>query len=168
MKVVKDFLLTDEIIFDSKPDAVPYNYRISYKVSQICLIISMGCNAKSGCSLVKLHILANSLKTEEDIRNLLDYLSNRKAYIIVRFDPAMNRAIKYAISDELIFQLKNGTFKLTEKGKNLVQKINKDEILLSREKEYLKKIGTRLTNEKIETLMSAWRYQNVESKSNSN
>lgn len=40
------YLLTDEIIFDSKPDAVPYNYRISYKMSQIALIIGMCCNGQ--------------------------------------------------------------------------------------------------------------------------
>ena len=28
-----------DIIFDAKPDAVPYNYRISYKVTQLCLIM---------------------------------------------------------------------------------------------------------------------------------
>ena len=29
-----NYLLTNEIIFESKPDAVPYNYRISYKIVQ--------------------------------------------------------------------------------------------------------------------------------------
>lgn len=28
-----------DIVFDAKPDAVPYNYRISYKVTQLCLIM---------------------------------------------------------------------------------------------------------------------------------
>jgi len=32
-------LLKNGIIFDAKPDAVPYNYRISYKVAQLCLIL---------------------------------------------------------------------------------------------------------------------------------
>ena len=32
-------LLKNGIIFDAKPDVVPYNYRISYKVSIICLLI---------------------------------------------------------------------------------------------------------------------------------
>jgi hypothetical protein len=28
-----------DIVFNAKPDAVPYNYRISYKVTQLCLIM---------------------------------------------------------------------------------------------------------------------------------
>ena len=49
-----NYLLTNEIIFDSKPDAVPYNYRISYKIAQICLIVAKSCSGRAGCSLVKL------------------------------------------------------------------------------------------------------------------
>jgi hypothetical protein len=41
-----NYLLTDEIVFQSKPDAVPYNYRISYKIAQICIII---CKSSKGC-----------------------------------------------------------------------------------------------------------------------
>lgn len=44
--------------------------------------------------------------------NLLDYVNDRKEYIFVRFDPVVNRAIKYAIGDQLVFQLKNETFQL--------------------------------------------------------
>ena len=29
-----NYLLTNKIIFEAKPDAVPYNYRISYKIAQ--------------------------------------------------------------------------------------------------------------------------------------
>ena len=38
-----------DIIFDAKPDAVPYNYRISYKVTQLCLIMRI-CG-RGGCLL---------------------------------------------------------------------------------------------------------------------
>ena len=48
--------------------------------------------------------------------DLLDYVNNQIDYILVRFDPVVNRAIKYAIADELVIQQKNDTFKLTKKG----------------------------------------------------
>ena len=32
-------LVYTDIVFNAKPDAVPYNYRISYKVTQLCLIM---------------------------------------------------------------------------------------------------------------------------------
>ena len=60
-----NYLLTNKIIFEAKPDAVPYNYRISYKIAQICMIISKSCSGKSGCSLLKMHIISNALNTKE-------------------------------------------------------------------------------------------------------
>jgi len=53
-------LLKNGIIFDAKPDVVPYNYRISYKVSIICLLIYKCCG-RMGCSLIKMHIIASAL-----------------------------------------------------------------------------------------------------------
>lgn len=156
-----NYLLTNEIIFDSKPDAVPYNYRISYKMAQICLIIAKTCSGRAGCSLVKLHIISNALNTKECMQALEEYVNEKMSFMLVRFDPAVNRAIKYAITDKLVSQLKNGTFKLTDTGKELVKKIDKEDIL-QEEKIFLKELGLKLTNDKIEQLMSLWRYKNAE------
>lgn len=157
-----NYLLADEIIFDSKPDAVPYNYRISYKVSQICLIIALCCNGREGCTLIKLHIISNALNTQEYMNDLNSYLEEKSPGLLVRFDPAINRAVKFAFADNLIFQLKNGSFKLTDKGKELVREINADYNLMFQEKKILLKIGYRLSSNKIESLMSLWGYRNVE------
>lgn len=158
-----DYLLTENIVFDAKPEAVPYNYRISYKVSQVCLIISITCQ-REGCSLIKLHIISNALNTNEEMKTLLKYLDGSSLDMIVRFDPAVNRAIKYAIADKLIYQLKNGTFKLTNKGRELVKFINKDSNLMIHEKKQLKSLGNQLTPDRIKELMSLWRYLNAEDK----
>ena len=72
---MKEYLLTDEIIFDSKPDAVPYNYRISYKLSQICLMVALSCTGRSGCSLIKLHILSCALNTQDNMNRLEKYVN---------------------------------------------------------------------------------------------
>lgn len=159
---METYLLTDEIEFDAKPDAVPYNYRISYKLSQICLIIALSCYGRSGCSLVKLHILSSALNTKDNMDRLEKYINEQNNYLIVRFDPAVNRAVNYALVDKLIIHLKNGTLKLTDKGKALVKVIREDNELMIIEKEFLSKIGNKLTTEKIDNLMSTWRYRNAE------
>lgn len=158
---MSEYILTNEIVFDCKPEAVPYNYRISYKIAQICLIISKSCRGRAGCSLVKLHIISNALNTKEHMQALEDYVNDKMGFIIVRFDPAVNRALKYAITDNLIEQLQNGTFKLTETGKEFVKAIDNDDIL-NEEKSFLGRLGTKLTKEKVEQLMSLWRYKNAE------
>lgn len=158
---MENLILTKEIVFDSKPDAVPYNYRISYKIAQICLIISKSCSSRSGCSLVKLHIVASAMNTKERMKDLEDFVNDKMTFMIVRFDPAINRAIKFAMADGLVVQLKNGMLKLSEKGKRFVKQIDKEEVL-EKEKLFLKELGTKLTNDKIERLMSLWRYKNAE------
>lgn len=156
-----DYLLTNEIIFESKPDAVPYNYRISYKMAQMCLIMAKSCSCRSGCSLVKLHIISNALNTHGDMVALQDYVNNKIGFILVRFDPVVNRAIKFAIADNLVYQLKNGTFKPSDTGKELIKKIEQEDIMVQ-ERNFLSELGTKLTNEKIDQLMSLWRYKNAE------
>ena len=42
---VNDYINND-IIFDAKAAAVPYNYRISYKIALICSIIGKCCGKK--------------------------------------------------------------------------------------------------------------------------
>ncbi len=158
---MSEYILTNEIIFDSKPDAVPYNYRISYKMAQLCLIIFKSCSSKAGCSLVKLHIISNALNTKRYMKALEDYVNEKMGFMLVRFDPAVNRALKYAIADNLIIQLKNGTFKLSGNGKDFVKKIESEDLLFE-EKIFLNRLGLGLTNEKVERLMSLWRYKNAE------
>lgn len=161
---MENYILTNEIVFDSKPDAVPYNYRISYKIAQLCLIISQCCSGRGGCSLVKLHIVSNALNTKEYMEVLNNYANDRISYMLVRFDPAVNRAVKYAIADGIVCQLKNGMLRLTEQGRKLVTQINKDVELMTREKQCLSLLGNRLSNEKIENLMSLWRCKFAEDK----
>lgn len=57
-----------DIVFDAKPDAVPYNYRISYKVSQLCLIMRI-CGWGGTCSLIKLHMISFALISRDNILN---------------------------------------------------------------------------------------------------
>ncbi len=161
---MEKFLLADEILFDAKPDAVPYSYRISYKISQLCLIISMSCG-RGGCSLVKLHMISNALCTQHNMHKLSEFANDRLSnYTLVRFEPSVNRAIKYALADGLLYQQQNGLFRLADKGKELMKKIKNEEDLLVNEKAYLSNLSDKLTEDKIKNLMSTWRYSNAEDK----
>ena len=151
-----------DIIFDAKAVAVPYNYRISYKVSLICLIINLCC-MRGGCSSAKIHMITVALSdktVQEDIERLVEgrYLMSS---IPLRFDPSVNRALNYALSDELILRQANGNFKLTNKGKVLVEKIKADDTLLVVEKIYLSTLKYRLTEEIIATVSKDWGIKNV-------
>lgn len=157
-----------DIVFDAKPDAVPYNYRISYKVSQICFIIAKSCWGKSGCFPIKLHIISFALCSKDAMGKLLDYAQYDFASPpVIRFDPAVNRAVTFAIADELIFQGKNGKYVLTEKGWGLVSEIDKDSEIFVTEKLSLSFLSKKLTDNKIKQLSDIWRNTYAENKSSS-
>ncbi|QNK58552.1 hypothetical protein [Paenibacillus sp. PAMC21692] len=159
----RSYVLTDEIIFDAKPDAVPFNYRISYKIAQLILILEF--TARGGCSLMKLQMISTALSTTSDREKLWEFANNNtNSYTVVRFDPAVNRAVKYAIAEGLLTQQKNGLFRLAKKGKEFMKIIMKDPNLLSSEKKYLFLLSNKLTEEKIKELTSFWRYTNDKDK----
>lgn len=163
----ENYLIADQIVFDSKPDAVPFNYRISYKMGQVCLIIDI-CGGRKSLSLMQIQMIASAMNSEQNKKSFLDFcLSNNKMlFTTVHFDPAVNRILKYAVADGMIKQLVQGTFRLTDKGKNFVKEIKKDSYLMKDEMAYLNQIGSKLTQEKISALIQTWRYTDASDKSN--
>ena len=151
-------LQSDVIIFNAKPIAVPYNYRISYKISQLMLILSLCCS-KGGCSLIKLHMISTALNSDDSMYQLEEWTGGRLSEApVISFDPAVNRALLYAISEKLILQQKDGKLKLDQLGKKYVGMIMDDPSLMIREKNYLSKISTKVTEVLIKEIMTNWRY----------
>ena len=154
-------LIKEGIVFDAKPDAIPFNYRISYKVSLICMIIKVCCGRR-GCSLVKMHMIATAVSDREYEEKLKRYLQTLiPGTFVIRFEPSLNRALEYALADGFIAQQVNGTDKLIDRGKVLVKEIQNDDTIFRYEKKVLEEIQCDLTEEKIKSLMEGWRYQNA-------
>lgn len=151
-----------DVIFDAKAVAVPYNYRTSYKVSLVCLIIDLSC-IRGGCSSTKIHMInvaLNDINVRKDIERLIkgNYLSES---IPLRFDPTVNRAINYALGDKLISRQGNGYFKLTATGKLLTEKIKSDKSLMITEKDYLSSINGKLSEQIISSVSKDWGIKNA-------
>lgn len=161
------YLINSDIVFDPKAEAVPFNYRISYKVSLICVIIGKCCG-KKGCSAIKLQMINAAINTAFTRKELLA-LTNQLSFsetTLVRFDPAISRAINYALADGLVFRQGNGLFRLADKGKALVQEIYKDLELMIIEKEFFQELSNKLTEDMIEAISLNWRNNDVENKQN--
>lgn len=149
------------ILFTNRPEAVPYNYRISYRVAQLCLILSRTCG-RCGCSTLKLHMISTALMSKNDLNMLINFANNKvQEYTLIRFDPAVNRALNYALADKIFSQQTNGLYRLTDKGKNFVHAIDIDSSLMSQEKEQLDLLLNKLTEAKINGLLSSWRYSDA-------
>ena len=115
----------------SRPMAVPYNYRTSYKICQLLMIISKN-NSRATCSLEKIQIVSQVFSSETAFNDLVKFLEVDEIFM-VRFDPIINRAVTFAIAEQLITQQKNGKYKLTQIGKRFMQLIDNDTELLKNE-----------------------------------
>lgn len=153
------YLLSETIVFDVKPIAVPYNYRVSYKIAQLLLILSLCCS-RGGCSLIKLHMISMALNSDASMDQMEQFANGLLAEIpLVRFDPAVNRALMIAINEGLITQQQNGKVKLSLSGRQYVSKIMDEDDLMFREKKHLNAISSKITEKRISELMTNWRYQ---------
>ncbi|MCP3763696.1 hypothetical protein NLX67_15070 [Domibacillus sp. A3M-37] len=147
-----NFILTDQIIFDPKPEAVPYQYRLSYKIALTCLILGMACG-RGGCSLSKLHLISVSMYSEKEMNNLLNYVNGKPdTYLVLRYDPTINKTVDFMLAENILFQQGNGLFRLTKSGKNFLDRIKKDKELLKNEKDFLNQLSNGLTEYLIELI----------------
>ena len=150
-----------DIVFDAKPDAVPYNYRISYKVTQLCLIMRL-CGRGDVCSLIKLHMISFALISHDNMRKLVAFVDGTGSAPIVRFDPSVNRALTYAIGYGLVKQQENAKYKLTDRGKQLAEQIKTVGDLMVVEMNDLNSLAKKLTEGKIEEIVDRWRIKDAE------
>ena len=102
----------------------------------------------------------------ENSKELEKFLEdNTNIVSIVRFDPALTRAVNYALGEQIIDIQANGKLKLNEKGKKLYEEIMNDNSIMIMEKDSLKNISNKLTEEKINEIIVSWRNCNVLDKS---
>lgn len=160
MTMEDDSLIRGDIVFNAKPDAVPYNYRISYKVSQLCLIMRV-CGWGDSCSLIKLQMISYALFSKETMERLINYVEGNGLAPIVRFDPAVNKGLTYAIAYGFVSQQRNGNYKLTTKGHNLAERIKIAGDLMTTELTSLKELSKKLTEGKIKELTELWGANNA-------
>lgn len=156
---MSNYFLPDEVIgieFKKRPEPVPYNYRISYKVAQLCLILFM--IKRGGCSFLKLQMISVALSSEYDMIQMESFINGELPdYSIISVDPSVNNALLYARAEGLIvFQSSNDKFKLTEKGKKFAADIYNANEIMAKEKNNLKKIIGKITDESINDLFRKW------------
>ncbi|HAT4309302.1 TPA: hypothetical protein I9080_003155 [Clostridium perfringens] len=125
--------------------SIPAKYRSIYRIAQIALILNI--NGRSNtCSLKKINIIISAIdddKQENDLLNFLDSKLNNP--LIVRYDPAINRALTLAYAEGIVSVNKNGAFKLTDKGITLVNEIKEGNQYFIEDILKLNRIGKRLS-----------------------
>jgi predicted nucleic acid binding AN1-type Zn finger protein len=141
--------------FKTEPMALPAELRPMHKIGLILLFLRLN-SAASTSSILKIQFLNWVLKTEDMKAQLINGTDGKEAtYLlkVVHLDPAVNRAVQYAIAENLIALQKTGKIKLTDSGINIADKIIINQDLFLNEKEYLKKLGKRVSDVQIKNVL---------------
>lgn len=144
------------IKISERPNPVPYNYRITFRMAELCLIMRK--STSYGISVSKINMLCDALSTQSSLDRLKAFVHNKEDDYRVKYDPLVIRILQYLIFDGLVIQQQNQKYKVTDKGKSFVKSIIEDDNLLIREKQILDKVGKALKEDKIEQLQLRWRY----------
>ncbi|MFL0087963.1 hypothetical protein V2550_04755 [Tenacibaculum maritimum] len=155
-------LYAEKITFTKKPISIPPEYRPSYSIALIVLILKICCQG-SRSSLLKLHLINWALKSNENKNSLKkfvlsNYTESSKTWGI---EPSLNRALNYSVH-EGICSISNGKYQLLEKGEKFCSKILEDPEFLNEEIEFLKFLGKRkITDNRIDSIYKKWKNQNA-------
>ena len=118
--------------------------------------------AGTSCSLIKLHMISFALLSRKNMDNLLEFSDKTNESVVVRFDPAVNRALTYAVAYGFVVQQQNGNYKLTDQGKNFAERIKLAGDLMVTEIRELTDLSKRLTESRIKELTEIWRDRHAE------
>lgn len=145
------------IVFKERPIPLYPSYRPMYKVSLILLILSI--NGYAGkATLLKLHLFSWALKSHKNIDALKDFVvSNyRKDLKFFGIELTLNRALNLAIAEKLI-SFNDDKYFLLDKGSEFAKYIIESPELFIYEKQILKVIGKKITDEKMNALLKYWK-----------
>lgn len=139
--------------FVKRAIALPSNYRFFYQLSVFLLILEFSCQKNVGASTLKLQLLAWALRDNDGYEALRKVAKekNKQNFNFWALDPALNRAIKFALADGFLM-IEKDKFIYTEKGKILLNFILENDIF-TYEKNILKEIGKSITEIFVESLL---------------
>ena len=145
--------LDTEFLFRIRPVAVPGDLRPTWRVGLLVLLLKRCCR-QGRSSLTRLHVLNWAIRTDGNQQALLALLGNAMSpdSLVVRFDPAFNRAVDFAIGERLVRRVDGSRIETTAVGSALAEDIGRDETLYPSEKLFMDDIRQRVTEALVESV----------------
>lgn len=141
--------------FKTEPMSIPAELRPLHKIGLILLFLKLN-STSSTSSILKIQFLNWVLKSKYLKARLINETDGKESTYelsVVHHDPAVNRAVQYAIAENLISLEKMGKIKLTDSGLKVADKMIADEDIFLEEKGYLKKLGKRVSEVKVKSVL---------------
>ncbi|MEK8029711.1 hypothetical protein AACH06_02665 [Ideonella sp. DXS29W] len=145
--------LGTEFLFRKRPVAVPGDLRPAWRIGLLVLLLKRCCR-QSRSSLTRLHVLNWTIRTEGNQQALLALVGNalRPDSLVVRFDPAFNRAVDFAIGEGLVRRVDGSRIEITAAGNALAEEIGKDKEMYPAERLFMDEIRQSVTETLVESI----------------
>lgn len=170
MPELLDELLEHEFTFQPRPKAIPCEIRPVWRMYAVALMVEKCWGSKA--SFEQLHVLNWAMRTRESRSAFLQFLDGKRSpnQTIVRFDPALNRAVQFAFADKVVEKLEK-QMKLIEddndgdsaakyrivlapKGIKMVKHVRSMDDCFEEEKAFLDSIPSKITQKQVAMLFT--------------
>jgi len=148
-------LLDAPYSFRVRPKAVDATDRLSWRLYIALLIVGRG-TARGGCSLQRLQLLnwaALAPKHHEALNNAQERTAAVDR-LDVRFDPALDRTLTFALASNLLEYDQNGKFRLTDDGQTALEEIPEHDSAFEQPIKLMESVGRKLTEARISALLT--------------
>lgn len=141
--------------FVPRPQSAAPEIRLSWRLPMLMLCLFYSRNKCA--SLERLHVLNWAIRSAFLRKRLSEALrgERRADDILIRYEPALERVLAFAISEHLVERLPNSRFKLSEKGVSFSTYILSDDAVLLDERDWLARWGMVLTEKAVKNLVGA-------------
>ena len=139
-----------------RPDPIPVDLRRSWRVATIVLTLAASRSSRAGRA--KLVLWSYILRNPDTQDAFVDVLTGVQSpfFLEVRVDPALGRALDFAIGLGLVRRTNAAAVELTRTGAELAEALNADESLLASEKRFLSRTRRLATEAKVKEMLR-WR-----------
>jgi hypothetical protein len=156
--------------------AISADLRPARRLALLVLILN---HCRAGrASLEQLHVLNWAIRTEQSRNDFLDFLKGKRYpdRAVVSYDPSLSRLIAFALAEKFVLKndrpvqqpiqgieppaASNGSSSsvdyriiLSDRGKALVEALKKHRDMLVAERDFLKRIGMKVTQQQVHELL---------------
>lgn len=156
--MAKQDLIIKKLSFTQRPIPIPADYRPMYKISLLVLILRLCCRSETS-NLLKLHLFSWALSSDLNSTRLMDHVTSnfQSDFSVWGIEPALNRALQFAIAENICEVVNGKNYKLTEKGFRFYEMLKADKELFDKEKAFLNFIGkSKITDARINAMSKQW------------
>jgi hypothetical protein len=149
--------LRTDFVFRRRPLAIPGDLRPAWRIGLVVLLLKNCCRGGKS-SLGRLHVLSWGFRTRQSQHDLKAAAEGAipLGSLIVRFDPFLDRAVDFAVGENLLTHIGGRAVELTASGRQLATEVESNDSLFEAEKSFILLIRRNVT-EQIVDQMFRWR-----------